>query len=83
MRCGTRSGMPPGAIRWPRPARWTPRRCPAPPRSARPPAAGTRAKVNGRKRHLVVDTLGLLVVVAVTAASVQDRDGGVRAQATA
>ena len=35
-------------------------------------------KVNGRKRHLVVDTLGLLVVVAVTAASVQDRDGGVR-----
>ena len=35
-------------------------------------------KVNGRKRHLVVDTLGLLVVVLVTAASVQDRDGGVR-----
>lgn len=27
-----------------------------------------------RKRHLVVDTLGLLLVVAVTAASVQDRD---------
>ena len=35
-------------------------------------------KVNGRKRHLVVDTLGLLIVVLVTAASVQDRDGGVR-----
>ena len=33
-------------------------------------------KVNGRKRHIVVDTLGLLVVVLVTAASVQDRDGG-------
>lgn len=33
-------------------------------------------KVNGRKRHLVVDTIGLLVVVLVTAASVQDRDGG-------
>lgn len=33
-------------------------------------------KVNGRKRHVVVDTLGLLVVVLVTAASVQDRDGG-------
>lgn len=32
-------------------------------------------KVNGRKRHLVVDTLGLLLLVAVTAASVQDRDG--------
>src|SRR5512147_1263957 len=35
-------------------------------------------KVNGRKRHLVVDTLGLLLVVLVTAASVQDRDGGAR-----
>jgi transposase len=33
-------------------------------------------KVNGRKRHVVVDTLGLLVVVLVTAANVQDRDGG-------
>jgi transposase len=33
-------------------------------------------KVNGRKRHIVTDTLGLLLVVLVTAASVQDRDGG-------
>ena len=33
-------------------------------------------KVNGRKRHVVIDTLGLLVVVLVTAASLQDRDGG-------
>jgi len=33
-------------------------------------------KVNGRKGHVVVDTIGLLVVVLVTAASVQDRDGG-------
>jgi transposase len=33
-------------------------------------------KINGRKRHVLVDTLGLLVVVLVTAASVQDRDGG-------
>ena len=32
-------------------------------------------KVNGRKRHLIVDTLGLLLAVSVTAASVQDRDG--------
>jgi len=31
--------------------------------------------VNGRKRHLAVDTLGLLLAVLVTAASVQDRDG--------
>lgn len=32
-------------------------------------------KVMGRKRHLVVDTLGLVLAVSVTAASVQDRDG--------
>jgi transposase len=32
-------------------------------------------KVKGRKRHLVVDTLGLLLAVTITAASVQDRDG--------
>lgn len=31
-------------------------------------------KVKGRKRHIVVDTLGLLLAVTVTAASVQDRD---------
>lgn len=31
-------------------------------------------KVKGRKRSLVVDTLGLLLAVSVTAASVQDRD---------
>ena len=29
----------------------------------------------GRKRHLLVDTLGLIWLVTVTAASVQDRDG--------
>jgi transposase len=33
-------------------------------------------RINGRKRHAVVDTIGLLLVVTVTAASVQDRDGG-------
>lgn len=32
-------------------------------------------KINGRKRHIAVDTLGLLICVLVTAASVQDRDG--------
>lgn len=32
-------------------------------------------KVTGRKRHLIVDTMGLLMLVVVTAASVQDRDG--------
>ncbi|MFZ5851126.1 MAG: IS5 family transposase [Actinomycetota bacterium] len=33
-------------------------------------------KVTGRKRQVVVDTLGLLLVVLVTAASGQDRDRG-------
>src|SRR5579883_328163 len=32
-------------------------------------------KVTGRKRHLLVDTLGLLIAVVVHAASVQDYDG--------
>jgi putative transposase len=33
-------------------------------------------KVAGRKRHVLVDTLGMVLAVLVTAASVQDRDGG-------
>lgn len=33
-------------------------------------------KTKGRKRHLLVDTLGLIIAVVVTVASVQDRDGG-------
>jgi transposase len=36
--------------------------------------AGKRTR--GRKRHIVTDTLGLLLVVTVTSASVQDRHGG-------
>lgn len=44
-------------------------------------AAATRGydagkRINGRKRHIVTDTVGLLLLVMVTAASVQDRDGG-------
>lgn len=33
-------------------------------------------QTNGRKRHILVDSLGLLLLVMVTAASLQDRDGG-------
>jgi putative transposase len=46
-------------------------------RAARPGPYGFDAgkQCAGRKRHLLVDTLGLLLVVVVTAASVQDRDG--------
>jgi len=32
-------------------------------------------KINGRKRHIVVDTLGLVLAVVVHAANIQDRDG--------
>ena len=32
-------------------------------------------KINGRKRHIAVDTIGLLLTVLITAAGVQDRDG--------
>ena len=32
-------------------------------------------KIKGRKRHLLVDTLGLIVAVVVTAANVDDRQG--------
>jgi putative transposase len=34
--------------------------------------------VKGRKRHILVDTLGLLIMVIVTSASVADRDGAVQ-----
>jgi putative transposase len=32
-------------------------------------------KVNGRKRHLLVDVMGLVLMVVVHAANIQDRDG--------
>ena len=32
-------------------------------------------KINGRKRHILVDTMGLLLMVMVLPADVQDRDG--------
>src|SRR3954464_12962782 len=35
-------------------------------------------RVNGRKRHLAVDTRGLLLAVVVTVAGIQDRDGACR-----
>jgi putative transposase len=32
-------------------------------------------KVKGRKRHILVDTIGLLLIVVVHTADIQDRDG--------
>ena len=34
--------------------------------------------MKGRKRHILVDTLGLILAVVVHAADIQDRDGGRR-----
>ena len=45
--------------------------------SADPRATTLGKKINGRKRHLLVDVLGLVLVVCITPASVQDRDGAV------
>jgi transposase len=49
-------------------------------RAAETVSAGDRGydagkRVNGTKRHIAVDTIGLLLAVVVTAAGVQDRDG--------
>jgi len=34
-----------------------------------------RKKIKGIKRHIMVDTLGLLLVIVVRAAIIRDRDG--------
>jgi transposase len=52
-------------------------------RAADTVGAGSRGfdagkKVNGRKRHIVVDTMGLLLAVIITSAAVQDRHGARR-----
>jgi transposase len=39
-------------------------------------------KIKGKKRHVLVDTQGLLIDAIVHAADIQDRDGGVLLMAT-
>src|SRR6476620_6888116 len=39
-------------------------------------------KIKGKKRHILVDTLGLLLHAQVHSADVQDRDGGIMVLAT-
>jgi transposase len=39
-------------------------------------------KIKGKKRHILVDTIGLLLHAVVHAADIQDRDGGVLVLAT-
>ena len=40
-----------------------------------PPGFDAGKKIKGRKRHILVDTLGLLLNVVVFPANIQDRDG--------
>ena len=68
--------------------RTRPRRSSTPPRSrgadtvpARSRGYDAGKRVNGRKRHLAVDTGGLLLTVVVTIAGIQDCDGAVRLRA--
>src|SRR3954452_5710592 len=41
----------------------------------KPPRPSSTLQINGRKRHIVTDTLGLMLFILVHAADVQDRDG--------
>ena len=43
----------------------------------KPPRPSSTLQIKGKKRHLLVDTQGLLMHAIVHAANVQDRDGGV------
>ena len=47
-----------------------------------PPGYDGGKKIKGKKRHLLVDTQGLLLHGIVPAANIQDRDGGVLLVAT-
>ena len=62
-----------GRKRVPRPRSSTPRRFVLPREAKRGFDAGKRTP--GRKRHIIVDTMGLLLAVVVHSASLQDRDG--------
>ena len=42
-----------------------------------PPGYDAGKKIKGKKRHILVDTQGLLLCAIVHAADIQDRDGGV------
>ena len=51
-------------------------------RSVDPPGYDAGKKIRGKKRHILVDTQGLLMHALVHGADVQDRDGGVFVMAT-
>jgi len=70
----TRPASPRAGRPNPAPQRWTARRS-SPPTTRGSGGATRGKKINGRKRHVLVDVLGLLLAVVVTPASKQDRDG--------
>ena len=47
-----------------------------------PPRPSSTLQIKGKKRHLLVDTEGLLLCAIVHAADIQDRDGGVLLMST-
>ena len=47
-----------------------------------PPGYDAGKKIKGKKRHLLVDTQGLLLHALVHGADIQDRDGGILVMAT-
>jgi hypothetical protein len=47
-----------------------------------PPGFDAGKKIKGKKRHVLVDTQGLLLHAVVHAANIQDRDGGVLLMST-
>src|SRR5215207_7063802 len=48
----------------------------------KPPRPSSTLQIRGKKRHVLVDTQGLLLHALVHAADIQDREGGVLLMAT-
>ena len=46
------------------------------------PRPSSTLQINGKKRHVMVDTTGLLMHAVVHPADIQDRDGGILVMAT-
>jgi putative transposase len=70
VKCGNRRAKSPSRVQAASTAR--------PPRQLEPAARGVTTrekKIKGIKRHILVDTLGLILVVVVHPANIQDRDG--------
>jgi transposase len=74
IRCGKRFVLPPGVNRRPVREALIPKVSSRLGRQGREDSMREK-KINGIKRHIMVDTVGLLLIVVVHAASIQDRDG--------